>query len=143
MPEATSHLTPSRRDFIGGATAGLLAGLPVAASALAAADHPDAELIALGAEYCELEKAYARLCWADDDCDKRPGKAAAVVFFKATCARMEVVCDAIIDATPMTLEGYRAKARAARANLRDEPEPGSDGEAILYSMICDLLDGEG
>ena len=91
MVRATKHLNISRRAVLAGATAA--AAVPALASGAAAADHPDAELIRLGAE---LEKVRQQIAAADD--------------------RVQQICDSI---TPRDRFGVGSVRRTLEQALSD------------------------
>jgi hypothetical protein len=139
MPKATSTTTTRRRLYGGSAALLAIAGfVPAAATAGTPATNPDAELIRLAAEFCDLEDTQARLCSATDDLEDRPGQAAAAVEFNAACARHGEVGEAIVEAAPTTLEGFRAKARAAIAWYGDTGITDGMGGDIAWALLNEL-----
>ena len=123
-------MTP-RRDFLT-----LAASVP-AVRPVAAADHPDANVIAAGAMVEHLSVAYARTCAIPDD-DARD--AAQCRLDDAMVAPLATVCRVPAG----TLVGLRAKARALAAwdedafQVNDDPDDRAD-ERLRASLIRDLL----
>jgi hypothetical protein len=146
VAQADAPAVATRRTLLAG-LAGAAATLAVIApTAAGAASHPDAELIALCAEYAQNEATYARTCWSGDDFDERWGNAEALAEasdeFQRACERRGPLGDAIINAAPVTIEGYRAKARAVAADFGGDFRPNGMGDAVMWSMVQDLLNGE-
>jgi hypothetical protein len=138
MSTTTQRTTPRRRLCGGSAALLAIAGLLPAAAAEVPDSHPDAELIRLAAEFCSLEDVHTRLCWVTDDTQQRPRRAEATIEFDAACARQDEVGDAIVDEVPTTLEGFRAKARAAVAWYGDTGITDGMGGDIAWALLNDL-----
>jgi hypothetical protein len=99
---------------------------------------PDLELLRLAAEFCDLEEVQKRLCWTTDDMDRRPGRRAATVEFNRACSRQGEIGEAIVEAAPTTLEGFRAKARAAVAWYGGSGITDGMGGDIAWALLNDL-----
>ena len=103
--------------------------------------QPDAELIALAEEFVRLQAARLRVDWADDECEHRSGREAALTELRAIDGRLDAIGEAIIEATPRSLEGFRAKARAGVAWFGCTPLDDGVGGEILWALSTDLAGG--
>ena len=155
MPKVTHDPTPSgdephpikaalihnlqRRGLLADAGVAMIGAATVIDTAPEAShDHPDAKIIHLAAEFHALEDIHTRTCWVTDDVI-RPGRDAAQVEYDASQSRQFEVGNALIEATPTTLEGFRAKARAAVTWYGDTGITDGLGGDIAWALLLDLV----
>ena len=142
MPRATETHTPSRRGFLAlTAGASALATLPVPALA-----SPDAELIALCAEY----RTRRALIWTMDN--PAPGQEFTDDECNVASRAMYQALEDIADMTATTAAGLRAKAGALRIAFEyDVPVMKVDTvedcaerhEWLAFTLARDILAGAG
>ena len=139
---------PSRRDLLGAGAFTALAGIAAVAiakpdtrvGAALPAPHQDAELIALGERFLDLERQVRinhRTLLEDEPCDAANEPLEAEQ--KAILGRMHGL-------RATTLEAHRMRARVAFAfspELKEEGGPGDyNNQQMIWLLVRDLVGGE-
>ncbi len=143
-PDQASHPASTRRGLLGLTAGAVVAGIVPVGAAHAAevqrpggrtfvSEHPDAELIRLCAQHALNRDAYN-----NDDGDLPADECPFWLAYASTR-------DAISDAHPRTMEGFLAKARAAKveAMTPNGEDPHDNGPAAQWAwdLMNDMLAG--
>jgi hypothetical protein len=143
MPKADAKHTSSRRKFLGD-LAGSAAVVAVAAGASSIAQastvegpHPDAELIALCAELEAAARGIYEANAADENGD--PPFETTAPFYD----RIDDLAEQVMTRVPVTLDGFRALARAIYVNDPElhelDPSDCYRIEALSFKLVLDLM----
>jgi hypothetical protein len=140
VPAAVTGLPASRRSILRGAAALPLAALPACVPQPAsAAGHPDARLLALGAEHERLRAEDARLCVAIDT------DPSLIPAWEAMGGKVKEIGDRIAAEPASTLEGFMVKARALASIYHEgftaESMESLDGDTTDWALVRSILFG--
>ncbi len=133
----------TRREALGAGLFTALAGVTAVAvakpeaHAMQHAAHPDAELIDLCAQFCELERQFDAT-----DFSARPGTLEAEAANREQRALTDAgdpILDRMHDLPTHTLEGFRARARAIVAFDKGELEKSDDARGMVWMLVRDLV----
>ncbi len=143
-PVNATGLPKSRRSVLRGVAAVPLATLPaIVPDTVSAAFHPDARLLALGAELDRQEIALKSLRDAYNHPDATPDQDAA---YEAADEVQNQTTLLILDEPASTAEGYGVKARAfdylyhgKLENSSLYPDQGTTDQLLAWSILSGLL----
>lgn len=132
----------NRRDIFGVTAAVAMAAVPIAVQATA---HPDAELIALGADFEQAKSGLDSAAREADRIAKNGGQAAADaanVRWEEAYAYFNAVEDRIVAMPCRSLEGLKVKAKVAKFRLDPAGSPDSEWKDVCALSVVDfILDG--